>query len=620
MALIPSRADQPRPPSSEPVVSAAARDASDSRTDAHPPAAAPTEGETGSRASEAAGRPEPEKPSPEKGAAAGTASADQSDAKVARAETQEALKRLGKPSEQDTPATAATNKALRDVLEDRLRWLDEWDKVKEEQARHDAEPSAERHAASMKADLERLKAILEQSSREPESLLAGAFRNPSGPVTDATRAEMKEALEAAKNDWNDWKTKLEKLRAATQGASSNLSPRRVARDQTYQRLAALKPRKDEREAALGAAKTADESQLARERLGNLTWETRVESERLILQESLLAREAAAADLKTLELQVLEAHAQLAARAFEGMQKRYGEVTDDQARKLDQAAASEQKRAAQVDDPLEKFRARRTAELLELQAQVLQFENSLATNPHPALDEQRRLADAAVADFAGVKALIDDGKVSHLDALRLNNDFRRIGPERASIVSHELAIAASQLTFYENALNGVEMDLINGSRDDRLQNEDLRQRLSPKRYSEAQAVFAAIDARHLALLERKRLALEKLAARAEETHRQIERRLKTLDDQYGFILTHIFWVRDQEPLGAVTLAQCRREGAVLGRSLLPLLQEACDRSLWGRVSPEFVVAVFALIALPWPLSRLRRRTEAASAQRPTLENG
>jgi potassium efflux system protein len=210
----------------------------------------------------------------------------------------------------------------------------------------------------------------------------------------------------------------------------------------------------------------------------------------------------------------------------------------------------------------------------------------------------------VADFAAVKALLDDGKVSHLDALRLNNDFRRIGPERARIVSRELATAATQLAFYESALNDVELALINGSRDDRLQNEDLLERLPAPRRSEAQADFASTEASHLKLLERKRLALEKLAARAEETHRQIERRLKTLDDQYGFIRTNIFWVRDQEPISAVTLAQCRREAVLLGRSLLPLVQEACDRSLWGRVSPEFAVAAVLLIVLPWPLVRLR----------------
>jgi hypothetical protein len=173
--------------------------------------------------------------------------AEPSDAKVARAEALETLKRLDKPSEPEAP-DAATSKALREVLEERIRWLDEWDKVTEAQARFEGEPSPERQATAVKADLERLKALLERAARDPDSLLAGVFHNLSGPVTDAVRAEMRETLEAAKSDWNDWKTRLEKFRAETQGGSS-LSPRRVERDQTFQRVAALKSRKDEREAA-----------------------------------------------------------------------------------------------------------------------------------------------------------------------------------------------------------------------------------------------------------------------------------------------------------------------------------------------------------------------------------
>ena len=47
-------------------------------------------------------------------------------------------------------------------------------------------------------------------------------------------------------------------------------------------------------------------------------------------------------------------------------------------------------------------------------------------------------------------------------------------------------------------------------------------------------------------------------RTDETHNQILRRLHTLDDLYGFIRTHIFWVRDQEPIGLATLQQAEHE--------------------------------------------------------------
>jgi hypothetical protein len=108
-----------------------------------------------------------------------------------------------------------------------------------------------------------------------------------------------------------------------------------------------------------------------------------------------------------------------------------------------------------------------------------------------------------------------------------------------------------------------------------------------------------------LLERRRLALEKLARRAEDTHGQIQRRLRTLDDHYGFIRTHIFWVRDQDPVGAATLAQGRDEVLLVGRALARMALEAGDRTRWGWVSAEFVVGLLSLVGLPWPLRRVWR---------------
>jgi len=603
LILVPaSRGDEPGRPAADGASPAAP--AGSTGTQSAPKSGAP-EGAVAPAATGTAARPDSEKPAAETGTS-GTASATaELDAKAVRAETTEALKHLTRPSDPDSPAATPTSKALREVLEERIHWLDEWDKTKAAEARHLAEPSPERQAAAMKADLERVKAQLDQAAKDPESLLPGVFRNPAGPVTDATRAEMKEAVEAAKSECHDCNANLEKLRASTAGTNNTLSPLRVDRDKTHQRVAALKSRSDEREAAVATAKTPDEALLARERLVNFRWESRVELERLAVLEAQLAYEAARPDLAALNLQVLEAHAQLAARTLERIQRRYRQVTDAQEAKLTQDAVREQKRAASSDDPLEKYRARRAAELLELQALVLKIENPPAISKYPVLEEQRSLADRAETDLAEIKALLDDGKVSRLDALRLNLNFRRIGPERARIVSHELAAAVRHSTILENALSSVEIDLIDGPRNDRLQNEDLLQRLPRARQEKAKEFCTEIDAAHLKLLERKRSGLEKLAQRAELTHQEIERRLASLDEQYGFIRTHIFWVRDQEPIGAVTLAQCQGEVAILARQLHPLLREACDRSLWGGVSPEFAVTALALLVLPWPLSRLRR---------------
>ena len=79
-----------------------------------------------------------------------------------------------------------------------------------------------------------------------------------------------------------------------------------------------------------------------------------------------------------------------------------------------------------------------------------------------------------------------------------------------------------------------------------------------------------------------------------------RRIETLDQQYAFIRTHIFWIRDAEPLGAATVAHARDDSIRTARALVRLAIEAGDRSLWGRASLEFILAALALVVLPWPL--------------------
>ena len=54
--------------------------------------------------------------------------------------------------------------------------------------------------------------------------------------------------------------------------------------------------------------------------------------------------------------------------------------------------------------------------------------------------------------------------------------------------------------------------------------------------------------------RQKAALTKLVTRSTETLEQVTRRLRILEEEYGFIRTHIFWVRDQEPVGLSTLQQ------------------------------------------------------------------
>ena len=86
--------------------------------------------------------------------------------------------------------------------------------------------------------------------------------------------------------------------------------------------------------------------------------------------------------------------------------------------------------------------------------------------------------------------------------------------------------------------------------------------------------------------------------AAETLQQVVRRLGILDEEYGFIRTDIFWVRDQDPIGFTTLAKAAREFNYLLYGLLRLAEESVKANLWCRPSAEFLVA---------GLARLRRRS-------------
>src|SRR5207237_3742429 len=101
---------------------------------------------------------------------------------------------------------------------------------------------------------------------------------------------------------------------------------------------------------------------------------------------------------------------------------------------------------------------------------------------------------------------------------------------------------------------VEGELLRGWLHDRVEHGLLRERLPASRSAEGEALLAELERRHRALLVRRRAALERLTDATAQTLDQVARRLGILDEEYGFIRTHIFWVRDQEPIGLGTLSQ------------------------------------------------------------------
>jgi potassium efflux system protein len=510
-----------------------------------------------------------------------------------------------------TSSESATDKQLREILQERLRLLEEYDKAASllKKATH-TEPSPEQQADEAKSEAKKLQALLAQSARNPEILLPQPFRVAGTSSRPPVSVEMKEAIDAATNELKECKARLESLRTEVVGWEGQQNARRAERDRLYQAVAALKAHGVERAETTDPAMTSASSQrLANERRVNAEWKSRVAAMRLQAIEVQIAMETKLAGVRELGVQVCQFQVQVAEKTLALMQSRYNEAADRQERLLKEKAAAEANRAQRSEDPLEQFHAHRRAELLDLEAQVLKLEQALATSPAPSLDEQRSLADHAAADFARIKELLDDGRVSRLDAIRLNNDFRRIGPERDRLLRNEMATAELRLQYYEDALTGVEIDLLQDSLHDHYELELLKERLHPSRQAEGERILAELERVHRALLVRRRSVLERLAEVAGQTHDQIARRLAILDEEYGFIRTHIFWVRDQEPIGAGTITQAARECQHLLKAMLRLGQESLRPQQRGRPSAEFVTAALGVLVLPFGLVRLRRLLKA-----------
>jgi hypothetical protein len=519
------------------------------------------------------------------------------------------------PSSTTTSATtteSAADKQLRDLFQERLRLLDEYDKTTMafKKAAH-PERSPEQQANDARVDLMQLQAQLARATMHPEVLLPPAFSGPGANAgsRSGVSAEMREALEAATGELKEHKAKLDSLRTEVANWEGLQNARRAERDKLFQVVAAMKARGADRDETTPPSSASSSSpparRLARERQVNADWKSRVEAIRLQAKEAQIALEAKLTGVRELTVQVGQLQVQVAEKRLELMQGRYNAAAEQQERVLKEKAAVEDSKARRSDDPLERFRARRLSDLLELEAQVVKLEQALATAPPPSLEEQRSLADHAETDFALIKKLLDDGQISRLDAIRLNNDFRRIGPERDRLLRNEMAIAEARLQYYEDALTADEIELLQDSLHDRYEHDMLRERLSPSRWAEGEAMVAGLERSHRAMLVRRRSVLEHLTDCTAQTLEQITRRLAILDEEYGFIRTHIFWVRDQEPIGLGTITQGARECQHVAKALMRLAQEAARPQHWGRRSAEFVSAAMAALVLPIGLIRLRR---------------
>ena len=144
------------------------------------------------------------------------------------------------------------------------------------------------------------------------------------------------------------------------------------------------------EKAVIDAQHPEQAQLARERLVNYQWQVKVESLRLQVIEAEIALETKLADIRELEAKVCYAHIRLAEKELKADAGTLQRGIQETGKRSGQGRRRRKKQGSIVrHDPLERFRARRTAELLELEAQVLKYEQALATSPSPSFEEQQR---------------------------------------------------------------------------------------------------------------------------------------------------------------------------------------------------------------------------------------
>ena len=500
----------------------------------------------------------------------------------------------------------ASSKSLQKILQDRVHLLDEHSRLTSALQEAVNPPiSPEHQVEQLKSEIKQAHAMVTQADRNPATLLPSSFHKAPGKASPGFVSEMKDAIDATTHELREWRSKLETLKSGRAERESKQKERAAERDKVFKLVTSLNAQTIEYEQAVNEAQTVEDGRLAQERLVNHRWEVKAESLRLQVIEAQTALETKLAGLGELEAQLCHVHIRLAERALAQMRAHFSAESEKQESDLNRAAASEKDKARSSEDPLERFRARQTAELLELEAQVLKYEQALATNPSPSFEEQQSLADKADKDFAQIKELLDDGRVSRLDAIRLNNEFRRIAPERERLVRNELAVVEGKLRFFEDALTDVEIELFQDSLHDRLEHDLSHESVSPTRWAPAEKLLQDLEHSHRLLLVRRQKALEKLSERTSRTLQQIARRLTILDQEYGFIRTQIFWVRDQDPIALGTFWKGAQEFHYLLKAVLRLASEATKPNLWSPPTAEFMMAALAILALPVPLVKLRR---------------
>ena len=382
---------------------------------------------------------------------------------------------------------------------------------RERAASEHPDPDPKVVAEQARADFERTQSMLDQSAKQPDALLPEAFRTPAAKVDDAALAAMKEAIDAATSEIGELASRAETLRPDP-GETDRRGPGGPGQGPSAPGRPGRPPRRAARRALVGVDRGPRAGGI---RLENLVWEDRAEAERVAELDARIALEARRVDCDAVALKAAEARRDLARRTLDRMRGRFQVLAERKRSDLQRAANAAQSEAGRSGDKLEQYKARRTAELLRLQARIVTEEKSLTADTGPSADEQKRLADRAVKDRDAIKKIVEEGRGGGLVALRLKNDYRRIMAERDLVADGVLPKAEEQLTLNENLLTEAELVLLNDSRDDRVELDSLLESLPRARHDDARRAFETIEARHRELLTKRCDILTKLVDRDED---------------------------------------------------------------------------------------------------------
>ena len=537
-------------------------------------------------------------------------------AEALRADVEARLKALAPTSEggeakaDADPAAKLAAKALSDILEDRRRRLDDYDKLNKELAGLAApEDDPERKLAEAKSELADLKGRQEQPI---ETLLPPLFVQ-EGPIDEAGRAQMKEAIEATAKEVKDYRDKINSTPVDPEKeAKGSLAALRADRDRISQAIAAIKARTDGR-ADDPAPRSAAERKLAEERDVNLRIEAAVENLRLQVVEKKIVRTAKHAEFVTLERQRWGVRIKIGDKILTPMRERYKRLAEADERDLQRKAQAEQVKADRARDPIERYKAERLAELLDLKASVVKAQQATVAPIKPSLEEMSSQANRAQFNFQRIKNLIEESELSRVDVLTINADYRRLEPERKRIRREERDVVDKRLRDYTNMLTTVELNQIEDRLLDQIDLDDLLDKLPPGRHEEATAAWRELEELHSKLLAERREALKTLVSREQEVLAEIDRRLAILDDESSFVRTHLFWVRDQDPISLTTVGLAAGELRRLTRATLGLAGETMATGAWKKPGPDFLAASALVLALPLGIVRARRALKRRLAQ-------